>query len=53
MGYLADLHLNINEQSPVKFSDAEKEKVVKDWNERGLDEFRKKVIYRQVMKFRE
>lgn len=53
MGYLADLHLKINEQSPVEFSDAEKEKVIKDWNERGLDEFRKKVIYRQVMKFRE
>ena len=53
MGYLKNLHLKINEQSPVKFSDSEKEKVIKDWNERGLEEFRKKVIYRQVMKFRE
>lgn len=53
MGYLEDLHLKINEQSPVCFSDSEKEKVIKDWNERGLEEFRKKVIYRQVMSFRD
>lgn len=51
-GYLEDLHLKINEQSPVCFSDSEKEKVIKDWNERGLEEFRKKVFYRQVMRFR-
>lgn len=53
MGYLADLHLKISEQSIVYFSDSEKEKVVKDWNERGLEEFRKKVIFRMVMKIRE
>lgn len=53
MGYLKNLHLKINEQSPISFSDAEKEKVVNDWNERGLEDFKKKVIFRSIMEFGE
>ena len=39
----------IKDFPPVRFSDSEKDQVQKEWDEKGLDEFRKKVIFRPVM----
>ena len=49
LGYLKKLHLMIKDFPPVRFSDSEKAQVQKEWDEKGLDEFRKKVIFRPVM----
>jgi hypothetical protein len=34
--------------SPVKFTDAEKSSELKNWNEKGFEEFKKQVIVRAV-----
>ncbi len=51
--YLKKLQLKIMDLPPVQFSDSEKEQVVKDWDEKGMEEFRKKIIFRPVLKCRE
>ena len=48
-GYIEKLHLKIKDNAPTKFSDSEKEIVIKEWYEKGLDEFRNKVIFRPII----
>lgn len=50
MRYVDNLHLKIENRVPVKFSESEKLKVTKEWNENGFEEFRKKVIFREIIK---
>ena len=46
--YVEKLHLEIKNYAPVRFTESEKRKVIKDWKERGFGEFRKKVGFREV-----
>lgn len=52
-GYLKKLQLKIKDFPPVRFSDSEKELVKKEWEEKRMDEFREKVIFRPVMEFKD
>lgn len=48
--YNDKLHLKIKNHPPVKFTEVEKRNVIKEWDEIGFAEFRKKVIWRETFK---
>lgn len=48
--YIDELHLKIKNHLPVTFTEVEKRNVIKEWDESGFDEFRKKVIWRETFK---
>ncbi len=50
LGYVKKLRLKLKDFPPVRFSDSEKKQVLKEWDEKGLDEFRNKVIFRPMLK---